>query len=396
MTLVDESGAPRGERYFAIYNPPVVNRQLGIRKSALGCGARRGAVVPEQGAADDRVRAVAARHRGARHVPQGGARDAAGLRGRRSAATAAATCRSSGARSSAGCARGRCSASSRRTRSSSGSTSAASTRPCSSAIRAASPRPGSRPGARGAARAPRWRCWSRTRRRSTSSSPRTPTTSSARRSKQAPHQSRQPADPGQPRQVRGLRAAVRGATRRFGSENLAEILGFLEEQRLLHRAGERWHWTSESYPADAVSLRSVSSDNFVVQDITREPRIIAEVDFDRAPSMVHEKAIYILEGRTYFVEKYDHKERRAHVREAEVDYYTDAITYTKVQILDRFAEEARGARPAQPRRGARHLAGRGLQEDQVPHQRERRLGRAADARERDAHHRRTGSRCRAS
>ena len=66
---------------------------------------------------------------------------------------------------------------------------------------------------------------------------------------------------------------------------------------------------------------------------------MAEVDFDSAPSTLHEKAVYILEGRTFFVEKYDHEERRAHVREAEVDYYTDAITYTKVKILDRFAEE---------------------------------------------------------
>jgi DEAD/DEAH box helicase domain-containing protein len=124
----------------------------------------------------------------------------------------------------------------------------------------------------------------------------------------------------------------------FGRENLPELLAFLEEQQLLHRAGGRWHWTSESYPADAVSLRSVSSDNFVVQDVTAEPRIIAEVDFDSAPAMVHEKAIYILEGRTYFVEKYDHQERRVHVREADVDYYTDAITYTKVRILARFEE----------------------------------------------------------
>jgi DEAD/DEAH box helicase domain-containing protein len=127
----------------------------------------------------------------------------------------------------------------------------------------------------------------------------------------------------------------------FGRESLPEILRFLEDERLLHRAGDRWHWTSDSYPADAVSLRSVSSDNFVVQDLTGEPRIIAEVDYDSAPSMVHEKAIYILEGRTYYVEKYDHKERRVEVREAEVDYYTDAITYTKVRILDRFAEEPR-------------------------------------------------------
>jgi DEAD/DEAH box helicase domain-containing protein len=128
----------------------------------------------------------------------------------------------------------------------------------------------------------------------------------------------------------------------FGGENLAEILQFLEEQRLLHRSGGRFHWTSESYPADAVSLRSVSSDNFVVQDVTHEPRIIAEVDYDSAPSMVHEKAIYILEGRTYFVEKYDHQERRVHVREAEVDYYTDAITSTKVRILDLFLSEPAG------------------------------------------------------
>jgi DEAD/DEAH box helicase domain-containing protein len=132
------------------------------------------------------------------------------------------------------------------------------------------------------------------------------------------------------------------ADERFGREELSEILGFLEEEKLLHRSGGRWHWTSESYPADAISLRSVSSDNFVVQDITREPRIVAEVDFDSAPSMVHEKAIYILEGRTYYVEKYDHKERRVHVREAEVDYYTDAVKSTKVRILDRFREEKAG------------------------------------------------------
>ena len=135
----------------------------------------------------------------------------------------------------------------------------------------------------------------------------------------------------------------------FGTESLVEILKFLEEDKLLHRAGDRWHWTSDSYPADAVSLRSVSSDNFVVQDVTGVPRIIAEVDYDSAPSMVHEKAIYILEGRTFFVEKYDHKERRVEVREADVDYYTDAINYTKVRILERFKEE--------PRKGARRNHG---------------------------------------
>jgi DEAD/DEAH box helicase domain-containing protein len=123
----------------------------------------------------------------------------------------------------------------------------------------------------------------------------------------------------------------------FGAEDLPELLRFLEEQRLLHRSAGRWHWTSESYPADAVSLRSVSSDNFVVQDMTSDARVIAEVDYDSAPSMLHEKAVYILEGRTYFVEAYDHQQRRAEVREAEVDYYTQAVTQARVRVIDTFA-----------------------------------------------------------
>ena len=127
--------------------------------------ARRGPVLPEEGPADDRVRALAPVHGGARHVPQGRAGDAAGLRrrdprlSRRLSAPEAARDRARPAR------RAPCSASSPRTRSSSASTSAASTPPCSSAIRAASPPPGSRRGAPGAARARRWRCWWRTRRR---------------------------------------------------------------------------------------------------------------------------------------------------------------------------------------------------------------------------------------
>ena len=122
----------------------------------------------------------------------------------------------------------------------------------------------------------------------------------------------------------------------FGEENLQELLGFLEEHELVHHSGDRWHWTSESYPADEVSLRSVSSDNFVVVDETTKPRVIAEVDFSSAFSTLHHKAIYIVEGQQYYVEHFDHAERRATVRQCDTDYFTDAITYTKVNILDRF------------------------------------------------------------
>ena len=90
----------------------------------------------------------------------------------------------------------------------------------------------------------------------------------------------------------------------------------------------QWNWTSESYPADAVSLRSVSSDNFVVVDDTDHARVIGETDFTSAPSTLHEKAIYIVEGQLYQVERLDFDNRKAYVREVDCDYYTDAIRYT--------------------------------------------------------------------
>ncbi|HXI31671.1 MAG TPA: Zn-binding domain-containing protein, partial [Vicinamibacterales bacterium] len=132
------------------------------------------------------------------------------------------------------------------------------------------------------------------------------------------------------------------ATESFGRHDVQEILRVLAEQGLVHQAAEDapWTWTNESYPADAVSLRSVSSDNFVVVDTTRETRVIGETDFASGPSTLHPKAIYLVEGTLYQVEKLDFEGRKAYVREIDCDYYTTAITYTKVTTIDTFAQEA--------------------------------------------------------
>src|SRR5262249_44895184 len=128
------------------------------------------------------------------------------------------------------------------------------------------------------------------------------------------------------------------ATETFGRHDVQEILRILAEQGLVHQAGEDapWTWTNESYPADAVSLRSVSSDNFVVVDTTSDARVIGETDFTSGPSTLHEKAIYIIEGTLFQVEKLDFDGRKAYVRQIDCDYYTDAISYAKVMVLDTF------------------------------------------------------------
>jgi DEAD/DEAH box helicase domain-containing protein len=126
------------------------------------------------------------------------------------------------------------------------------------------------------------------------------------------------------------------ADERFGPHETEELCTFLADSGLLHRSGDAWHWTSDTYPADTVSLRSVSSDNFVVIDTTGETKIIGEVSFTTALTTLHEKAIYLHEAKQFHVERFDYKERKAYVKAVDCDYYTDAIDYTQVKSLREF------------------------------------------------------------
>ena len=129
---------------------------------------------------------------------------------------------------------------------------------------------------------------------------------------------------------------------KFGGVDLPALCARLAEAGFLHETGGRWHWTQEAYPADTVSLRSVSSDNFVIVDITAGPEVIGEVDFPSALATVHPKAIYLHGGQQYHVELLDFAERKAYVKRVDADYYTDAVRYTQVRILE-IAEQARAS-----------------------------------------------------
>jgi DEAD/DEAH box helicase domain-containing protein len=132
---------------------------------------------------------------------------------------------------------------------------------------------------------------------------------------------------------------------RFGAVDFEAICARLAEAGYLHRSGDYWHWTQEAYPADTISLRSVSSDNFVIIDETDAPEVIGEVDFTSALTTVHPKAIYLHGGQQYHVERMDFDQRKAFVKRVEVDYFTDAIRYTQIRPLD-VAEEAAVHGPA--------------------------------------------------
>ncbi|HNS90202.1 MAG TPA: DEAD/DEAH box helicase [Deltaproteobacteria bacterium] len=129
---------------------------------------------------------------------------------------------------------------------------------------------------------------------------------------------------------------------RFGKENLMELLTYLEDKGVLHRVQARWHWAAESYPADEVSLRTINPENIVVVDTTDagNHKVIAEVDWDSAFTTVHDDAIYMVESQQYHVDKLDLDRKKAYVRRVDVDYYTDAMTYTNVRVIEDFDKKS--------------------------------------------------------
>src|SRR6266852_1188145 len=129
---------------------------------------------------------------------------------------------------------------------------------------------------------------------------------------------------------------------KFGDVDLPDLCARLAEAGFLHLAGENYHWMQEAYPADTISLRSVTSDNFVIIDVTGAPTVIGEVDFPSALVFLHEKAIYLHGGQQHHVEHLDFKERKAYVKRVDVDYYTDVVRYTQVRVLE-IAATQRGA-----------------------------------------------------
>ncbi len=147
---------------------------------------------------------------------------------------------------------------------------------------------------------------------------------------------------------------------RFGDAEVGGLLALLADEGVVHHAGGRWHWSADAFPAEAVNLRTVAASNVVIIDTSSPParpsggpqgpwsgtaggrsgtgaRIVGEIDEWAAPLTVHDDAIYLHQGRQYHVERLDWEERRAYVHPVAVDYFTEAELRVSLQVLDCFA-----------------------------------------------------------
>jgi len=129
-------------------------------------------------------------------------------------------------------------------------------------------------------------------------------------------------------------------------DSTAEALGFLAQHEVVHPSpgpdGRRvFHWSADAYPANHVSLRSVGWDNVVIIELGTD-RTLAEMDFRSAHTMLHEQAIYQHEAEQYQVERFDYDNHKAYVRKVAPDYFTDAMTYVRVHAIQEDQSAALG------------------------------------------------------
>lgn len=139
---------------------------------------------------------------------------------------------------------------------------------------------------------------------------------------------------------------------RFGdlpTDSLGDALSFLADHGVVHpqpnaKGETTWHWATDKYPANDVSLRALSWDNFVIIDLDTD-LTIAEMDWRSTHTMLHVQAIYQHDAEQYQVERLDYENHKAYVRKVKPDYYTTAMKHTSITVL----EEDDGAVIALPR-----------------------------------------------
>ena len=126
---------------------------------------------------------------------------------------------------------------------------------------------------------------------------------------------------------------------RVSGDELDEFLQYLDKSGDLHHSGGKFFWMSEKYPSDDVSLRSASPERVLLQQPDLDSWVtFGEVDLESALWMVHPHAVYLHEAQSFLVEELDLDNKIAHLHPRNLDYYTTPLSETTVQLQKLMAQ----------------------------------------------------------
>jgi DEAD/DEAH box helicase domain-containing protein len=118
---------------------------------------------------------------------------------------------------------------------------------------------------------------------------------------------------------------------RFGVQSGA-VLDALEESGETRRIDGRTYWASAEFPAARVNLRTISGDTYTIMNVKDNNAVVGTVDAISALELLYPEAIYLHEGDTYYVRELDLEQKVAFIEPREVDYYTQPVLDFRIQI----------------------------------------------------------------
>ncbi|MBN2736928.1 MAG: DEAD/DEAH box helicase [Spirochaetales bacterium] len=120
---------------------------------------------------------------------------------------------------------------------------------------------------------------------------------------------------------------------------VGELLTYLEEMGVIRYTGGKWYWSERTYPAENVSLRSSSQQNVIIINTSKgKNNVIGEMDVPSAKTLIYQHAVYLHGGEQFLVKELDLEKLKCYVEEAEVNYYTDSVVKTDIKILHKDQE----------------------------------------------------------
>ena len=124
-------------------------------------------------------------------------------------------------------------------------------------------------------------------------------------------------------------------------EELEEFFSLLIQEGVVHKSGNKFFWLADRYPADGVSLRVASPSKILLQIPQGEEwTTIGDVDYESGPWLVHPQAIYLQESQMYLVDDLNLEGGIARLHPTAADFYTIPKVNTSIEAIHRSAAEA--------------------------------------------------------
>ena len=124
-------------------------------------------------------------------------------------------------------------------------------------------------------------------------------------------------------------------------DELEEFLSLLILEGVVHKSRNKFFWLADRYPAEGVSLRVASPSKILLQIPQGEEwTTIGDVDYESGPWLVHPQAIYLQESQMYLVDDLNLERGIARLHPTAADFYTVPKVNTSIEAIHRSAAEA--------------------------------------------------------